>query len=45
MKNKNKQAVAKLQKLRKLVIEKDVDIEFNIRVISKAIDFLEPDFS
>jgi hypothetical protein len=37
----NIEAVEKLQLLRKLVIKSDKDIEFNIRVIDKAIDFLE----
>jgi len=41
MNNHSEEATEKLQLLRELVIESDADIEFNIRAIDRAIDFLE----
>lgn len=45
MNNHSEEATDKLQTLRELIIKRDVDIEFNIRVIDRAIAFLESSLS
>ncbi len=45
MNNHSEEATDRLQTLRELIIKRDVDIEFNIRVIDRAIAFLESSLS
>ncbi|WP_369177845.1 hypothetical protein [Candidatus Thiodubiliella endoseptemdiera] len=45
MNNHSEEATDRPQTLRELIIKRDVDIEFNIRVIDRAIAFLESSLS
>lgn len=45
MNNHSEEATDRLQTLRELIIKRGVDIKFNIRVIDRAIAFLESSLS